>query len=265
MLAAEITSLQGTLEQTHIEIASLQEALERTRTDGETAREAGERLARERREISHRPPVAPAVSGPLIWPPSVRLATMPVAEVPSASAPRWSHGAQRAFTASLADASEWRTGLKDALRTLGSEGGWDAAVAWCGDKRANALRCVAMWMSSPDQLGLFETATWQRRQSPAASQVGRVSAGDRAEWLGDLGTVNDAQLSAAAAEGMRTALLVPIRHGGEASGVLELLTRAPVAPSSEIASAMEAVALQLAHFEYLLRRGGEPRWRLGRL
>jgi hypothetical protein len=32
-----------------------------------------------------------------------------------------------------------------------------------------------------------------------------------------------------------------------------------------MATAMEAVALQLAHFELLLRRGAEPRWRLGRL
>jgi GAF domain-containing protein len=148
---------------------------------------------------------------------------------------------------------------------LGQEGGWDVSVAWCPDERATALRCVAMWMSTPDQLHLFETATWQRRQAPTTSAVGRAAAGGHSHWIGDLTRVDDAQLAAAAGEGMRAALHVPMRHGGETSGVLELLTHAPITPNPEIAAAMEAVALQLAHFEYLLRRGAEPRWRLGRL
>jgi hypothetical protein len=68
---------------------------------------------------------------------------------------------------------------------------------------------------------------------------------------------------------MHAALLVPIRHGEQTSGVLELLTSASAARSGardpDIVSAMEAVALQLGHFDYLLRRGAEPRWRMGRL
>ncbi|HEY5261326.1 MAG TPA: GAF domain-containing protein, partial [Solirubrobacteraceae bacterium] len=115
------------------------------------------------------------------------------------------------------------------------------------------------------QLGLWETTTWQRRQSPTASEVGRAAGRDVATWLDDLGVVDDPQLTAAAGEGMRAALLVPMRHGGETSGVLELLTQTPGAPNPEVLAAMEAVALQLAQFEYLLRRGAEPRWRLGRM
>ncbi len=64
---------------------------------------------------------------------------------------------------------------------------------------------------------------------------------------------------------MRAALLFPIRHAAGTSGVLELLTRAPGALDPETVSAMEAAGLQLAHFDYLLRLGAEPRWRLGRL
>jgi PAS domain-containing protein len=177
----------------------------------------------------------------------------------------WSARSQLALTASLAAATEWRTGLRDTLRILGAEGGWEVVIAWYPDERSGKLRCVAMWMSASEHLSLFETSTWQRRQSPTASLLGRAATGAHATWVEDLGAAPDAQLASAANEGMRGSLLVPMRHGGESSGALELLTRAAGAPDAEVIAAFEAIALQLAHFEYLLRRGAEPRWGLGRL
>jgi PAS domain-containing protein len=242
---------RGALERARAEIASLQGALDAMQTENDAAREAA-------REANAR------LGATFVAPPTADLVPPPRAATPS-GAPTWSHGAQRALATSLAAATEWRAGLKDALRVLGTEGGWDVAVAWGPDERGTALRCIAMWMSTPDQLSLFETSTWQRRQSPTASAIGRVAGGERSHWLLDLSSADDAQVAAAAGVGMRTALHVPIHHAGETSGVLELLSRAPVTADAEIASAMEAVALQLAHFDYLLRRGAEPRWRLGRL
>jgi PAS domain-containing protein len=241
-------------------------ALARARANPDTAREATARLDRERHELADHRPATMVVTEPLAQWPFVRFVSTPVTEDnPSASGPVWSPRAQRALTASLAGASEWRTGLKDAVRILGSDGGWAAVVAWCAEDRAPALRCAAMWTSLPDQLGQFETATWQGRQSLATSEVGRTTASRNSRWLAELETVDDAHIRAAAEAGMRAALLVAIQHDAKTVGVLELLTRASVAPDSEIALATEAVALQLAHFEYLLRRGAEPHWRLGRL
>jgi hypothetical protein len=246
---------RAALEQARAEVDSLQQAVAQARTEAATAQEAARRAAegfeRERRELADRPPALAPAPAPAI--------------APSPSGPSWSHSAQRALTSSIADASEWRNGLKDALRTVGVEGGWDVVVAWCPDERANAFRCVAMWMAAPGEHALFETSTWQRRLSPAASQVGRAAAGEHANWVNDLTSADDAQLAAAAGQGMRTALLVPLRRAGETSGVLELLTSAPGGLGPEVSPAMEAVGLQLAHFEYLLRRGAEPRWRMGRL
>jgi PAS domain-containing protein len=258
------------LERGRAEIANLHAALEQAQAENETvretAREAAERLERERRELAARDAAAAAADAAPVPPPPAPVVGPPEtgtgASVPG---PSWSPDAQRALTSSLARAAEWRTGLKDAIRVLGTEAGWDVVIAWCPDERGRALRCVAMWMSAPAGLSLFETATWQRRQSPTASLAGRTAVGDRASWFGDLSAVSDAQLAAAASEGMEGALLVPMRQGEESIGVLELLTRRPAAPAPEVATAMEAVALQLAHFEYLLRRGAEPRWRLGRL
>ena len=271
---AEMTPVQSALQQAQAESEAAREAaneLERERSEA-TARieqlelersEATARIAqleRERREAD-----APDVNGWLLRAPSAPLGETQDGAVAAStsSGPTWSHGAQRALALSLADAAEWRTGLKDALRIIGTEGGWDIAVAWYPDERTKALRCTAMWMSAPDQHALFETATWQRRESPTASEVGRAAAVECSTWLDALGAIDDAQLTAAAGEGMRAALLVPIRHGEETSGVLELLTSAAGPTRPDVASAMEAVALQLAHVEYLLRRGAEPRWRIG--
>ena len=57
---------------------------------------------------------------------------------------RWSAVAQHAFAVALAGASEWRVGLKDVIKVLGAEGGWDAVTAWTPDDGA-VLRCAAMW------------------------------------------------------------------------------------------------------------------------
>jgi hypothetical protein len=258
----EASGTQSALSQARAQIADLQAELSGTRAEYEAARGANERLDREIRELAARPPapvdvvVTPASSVPAVEEPAGAVA---------GSAFSWSPSAQRSLTSALAHSAEWRTGLKDALRILGTEAGWDAVIAWCPDERGTSLRCAAMWMSSPQQLALFETATWQRRQSPGSSQVGRAAAGEHAAWVGDLSAVADPQLAAAAGEGMQGALLIPMRHEEETSGVLQMLTSGPETPGPDVATAMEAVALQLAHLDYLLRRGAEPRWRVGRL
>jgi hypothetical protein len=280
--AREVAAQSGReLEQARGEIATLRRDLETSKTENEAAREAvriaTEQLERERRERARAaaagavsapaPPAVPAPEPRAVPAPAPRAVPEPEpAPARPLPGPAWSHGAQRALAASLIEATEWRSGLKEAVRILGSEGGWDAVVAWCPDERGTALRCMAMWMAAPDQHALFETATWQRRLSPTASEVGRAAAGDRARWLGDLASAEDPQLVAASREGLGATLLVPIGHGGETSGALEFLTRETTGGlAPETVSALEAVALQLAHFDHLLRRGAEPRWRLGRL
>jgi PAS domain-containing protein len=185
--------------------------------------------------------------------------------VPTCSAIGWSHPAQRRLTAILAGAFEWRTGLKDAVRILGADGGWDAVVAWCADERKPLLACTAMWSRAPDELALFATATWQNPQSLIGSGVGRASTEGDTIWVTELEAAEDRHLSAAASAGLKSALLVPLRSSAETIGVLELLTSRAVAPDPALIAALEAVALQLAHFAQLVRLGATPRWRLGRL
>jgi GAF domain-containing protein len=185
--------------------------------------------------------------------------------VPSTPTPTWSHPAQRTLAAALASAADWRTGVKDTVKIVGSQGGWDAVVAWCPDERKPLLVCAAMWTSAPDKLGLFETGTWQDPQALLESEIGRAYAAGETLWLTGLEEAKDRHLTAAARHGMRSALIVPIRFGSETIGVLELLTRTRAGPDPELAAAVEAVTLQLAHLDRLLRLSAEPRWRLGRM
>jgi PAS domain-containing protein len=177
---------------------------------------------------------------------------------------RWPATAQRSLALTLAGASEWRTGLKDAIKVLGTDGGWDAVAAWTPDERGKLLKCSAMWTAG-EGLRNFETATWQKPMPPCGSALGDSLGARHPRWLTDFAAGEDARLQAAAQEGIRSVLLVPLREGTTPIGALELLSRASVPADAEVSAAVEAVALQLGHFSSLLRHGAEPRWRLGRL
>jgi hypothetical protein len=177
---------------------------------------------------------------------------------------RWSPAAQRALSAALCGASEWRTGLKDAIKVLGGEGKWDVVSVWAPGER-RALRCIATWTGDPDGYGAFETLTWQRPEDVDGSGLGRAWTSPEPVVITDLQGADAHRLKLAADAGMRTALYVPVRDGVNILGLIEFLSRSDDAPDRGFLTAMEAVALQLAHFAHLLRLGAKPHWRFGRV
>jgi hypothetical protein len=178
--------------------------------------------------------------------------------------PTWSGSAQRALASAVAQASEWRTGVRDAVKVIGLEGGWDAVSVWVPDERRAQLKCSAMWVADADGQAEFETRTWQRPHAIAGTELGHAfSAGDAA-WLTRIEESADDRLATAAAEGMGTTLIVPICEGGRSVAVLEMLCRGTAPPDEDVAASIEAVAVQLGHFWHLLRVGAAPHWRVGR-
>jgi PAS domain S-box-containing protein len=188
-----------------------------------------------------------------------------VPDVQGDDRPHWSAASQRALSATLANASEWRIGLRDVVKVLGREAGWDVVCAWVPDERGRQLRCGAMWSGEGDALAEFETRTWQKPQSLSTSVLGRAFTAREVTWLTDIGASQDDRLQTAAAEGITSAVLVPIHSGRSAIGLLELLCCHELAPDAELAAAMDGAALQLGHFWHLLELGAQPHWRLGRL
>jgi len=187
------------------------------------------------------------------------------ASAPESNGLQWSTDAQRALSAALVGLTEWRSVLKHAVGVLGSEGGWDATIAWCSDQLRGSMTCGAIWMRDPAGLATFETRTWKHREDASTAEFGRARSRMAATCLLELQSAEDPLLRAAAAEGMGSALLVPISDGGETIAMLELLSRTATAPNAELMVSLEAIALQLGAFAQLLKLADVPRWRMGRV
>jgi hypothetical protein len=127
------------------------------------------------------------------------------------------------------------------------------------------LRCGAIWIRDPAGLATFETRTWQHREDASTAEFGRARNRMATTCLLELRSAEDPLLKAAAAEGMGSALLVPISDGSEAIAMLELLSRTATAPNAEVMVSLDAIALQLGAIAQLLKLTDVARWRMGRL
>jgi PAS domain-containing protein len=165
----------------------------------------------------------------------------------------WQPTAKRTLSASLARESVWRNVLKETVEVLGSEGGWDTVTAWLPDD-ANKLDCAATW-TAHSSLDRFEALTWEVPVNREGSLLDQALQAPHLTWLTDIDAVDDARLQTAAAHGMSSALLLPVRSGTSTIGLLELLTHDSIEPDAQIALSLEASALQLGRFGHLLSLG----------
>jgi PAS domain-containing protein len=189
----------------------------------------------------------------------------PAAPAPESSGVKWGTGSQRALSAALLGLTEWLSVLKHVVGALGSEGGWDATIAWCPNEPRGSMTCGAMWVRDPAVLATFETRTWQHRQDASIAEFGRARSRMSTTCLLELQSAEDPLLRVAATEGMGSALLVPISDGGEMIAMLELLSRTTTAPNAELMVSLDAIALQLGATAQLIKLADVPRWRSGRL
>jgi hypothetical protein len=178
----------------------------------------------------------------------------------------WSAGSQRALAAALVGLTEWRSVLKNATATLGSEGGWDAAIAWCPGAPSGfaSMTCGALWIRDPAGLSGLESRVWKHRLDGSSAEFGRARNRMATTCLLELESAEDPLLRAAGEDGMGSALLVPIGSGSETIAMLELLSRTANAPSAELIGSLDAIALQLAAVAALLKLADAPHWRMGR-
>jgi PAS domain-containing protein/predicted nucleic acid-binding Zn-ribbon protein len=180
---------------------------------------------------------------------SVREATQPQ----TAAGVSWQPTAKRTLAASLARESVWRNVLKETVQVLGSEGGWDTVTAWLPDE-SDGLGCAATWTAHRG-LDRFEALTWEEGLKRDGSLLDQALQAPHLTWLTDIDAVDDQRLQTAAAHGMSSALLLPVRSGTSTIGLLELLTHDSIEPDAQIALSLEASALQLGRFGHLLSLG----------
>jgi hypothetical protein len=121
-----------------------------------------------------------------------------------------------------------------------------------------------MWVDPTAELQQLETATWQ--QSPAIDSEPVVSAlhGAAAVSVSELDP-DDRRLAIAREYGMRFAVCVRVGPADQPIAFLELMTDEEPDVDPLLALALDAVAIQLAQIEQLMKLGGQPRWALGRV
>jgi hypothetical protein len=155
--------------------------------------------------------------------------------------------------------------LQGAVKTLTGHGGWDAAIAFCPDDRRRLLECVAIAAGDTLADTTFETQGWQHRPDIARREFGVAWARSEPTSVLDLAAAEDRLLKAAAAQGMGSAALVPVRDGTDTIAILGLLSRSDGPPSDELVVSLEGIGLQVGAVGHLLSAAGAPRWRVGRL
>jgi len=81
----------------------------------------------------------------------------------------------------------------------------------------------------------------------------------------ELQSAEDPLLRVAAAEGMGSALLVPISDGSDTTAMIVLFSRAAAAPSAELMVSLDAIGLQLGAIAQLCKPRYSPGWGTARL
>jgi hypothetical protein len=155
--------------------------------------------------------------------------------------------------------------LQHAVKTLTTEGGWEAAIAFCPDERRRLMECVAISTAGALAESTFDTQIWQHRPDVSRREFGRAWSQSKPSSVTDLPAAEDRLLRAAAEHGMASAVLVPIRDGAETIALVGLVSHANGAPSDELLLSLEGVGVQIGAIGHLLSAAGAPRWRVGRL
>ena len=127
------------------------------------------------------------------------------------------------------------------------------------------MRCGVLWMRDPAGLTSFEARAWKHVEDPSTAEFGRARNRMATTCLLDLQSAEDPLLRAAAAEGIGSAMLVPVSDGGDTIAMLELLSRGATAPNPELVVSLDAIALQLGALARLLKFTDDREWRLGRV
>ncbi|HVJ81855.1 MAG TPA: GAF domain-containing protein, partial [Planctomycetia bacterium] len=135
---------------------------------------------------------------------------------------------------------------------------WDVGVIWLLDRPAARLRCVDLWHRPGVEIPCFERDVRRRLFPRGVGLPGRVWETVEVVWTPDLSVADEyLRSSLATADGLRTAIGVPVHDEGGFSCVLEFLSRRSLPPDADLAVMLRDVAGNLCQF--LKRRDAELR------
>jgi PAS domain S-box-containing protein len=162
----------------------------------------------------------------------------------------------------LAGAADLAEVSGELLGTLCETLGWDLAVLWVVDRRADILRCYDLWRRPDVADPTLEEVFRQARFDRGAGLPGRVWAAGEPVWVADLASDPPGPgTTLASAVGLRCAFAFPIWGRGETTGVLASFTREALHPEEllTLAAALGSQIGQLLERERVERDLRESR------
>jgi hypothetical protein len=120
-----------------------------------------------------------------------------------------------------------------------------------------------MWVDPAAELERLETATWQQRPAIDADPIAAALRSPSSVSVADLDP-NDRRLGVAREHGMRFVVRVRVGPADQAVALFELLSATEPDVDPLLALALDAVAIQLAQIERLMKLSAQPRWALSR-
>jgi hypothetical protein len=137
--------------------------------------------------------------------------------------------------------------LSEALAMIGAGGDWDAGVAWTLDQRARRYECAATWRGQVEPSDRVEQLAQAANRGVRDSAPAEAVAAGVPTWFTDLAGHSDEYLAALAAEGIATAVALPLRVGASPIGAIELYARSPIWVDEELSTVLLAISTDLAY------------------
>ena len=154
--------------------------------------------------------------------------------------------AGHALTQALSAADGLEAAAPACLRAAAAAVGWQVAIFWVVDRRADVLRCLDCWSAPADVAPAFETLARASVLAPDVGLPGRAWVEGRPAVVPDVGRDDCPRSRAAAADGLRGALAV--RGNSRVWAVLELLDPDDRLPDERDVELLEDVASQISQF-----------------
>jgi PAS domain S-box-containing protein len=146
------------------------------------------------------------------------------------------------ITAILAEATTPVEAAPRILRAICERTGFQLGAIWDLDPQTHVLHCVDVWHEADAPASRFAAVTRETVFPPGEGLPGRVLQSGEAHWIADLAEdANFPRSAAAAAEGLRSAVGLPILLRGEVVGVLEFFGPERREPEPDLIKMMTTV------------------------
>ena len=172
--------------------------------------------------------------------------------------------AQHALSATLAEADSVETVLPEVTGSLAQAMGWARAGYWA--PQDGRLCCRLTWSADGNHDGRFAQVSRRTLLGPGEGLPGQAWEAGTAVWMADVSMdPSFVRKEAATAEGLHSAVAVPVAAGRGIRGVLEFFALEAKPRQAELVEMMSVLSAQAGHFLDVLEERSALIQRLERL